>query len=98
TSMAYSEDVELLAVKISTAMAARVSYTTVGEEKEVSYEKLIELHDKLINQDPLHASPMEHCARVMSQEEYFRFVRGKVDYIYDHDTEREEIEIPDQNA
>jgi thymidylate synthase ThyX len=68
--------VRMAAVKIATAMAARVSYTVVGEEKEVSYEKLVELHDKLINQNPLHASPMEHCAIVMSDKEYHQHMRG----------------------
>ena len=41
-------------VKISTAMAARTSYTVVGDEKEVDYFKMIELHDRLLSQDPPH--------------------------------------------
>lgn len=72
-------------VKIATAMAARTSYTTVGDEKEISYEKLIELHDKLITQDPLHASPMEHCARAMTDDEYSEFIRGRFHEVYDAD-------------
>ena len=63
-------------VKISTAMAAHTSYTTVGNEPVKSYEKWIELHDKLIAYDPPHSSPMEHCARAMSDSEYFNFVKG----------------------
>ena len=63
-------------IKISTAMAARTSYTVVGDEKEIDYNKMIELHDRLINQDPLHASPMEHCARAMSDEEYHLYRKG----------------------
>lgn len=66
-----------LAVKISTAMAAHTSYTIVGGEAVKSYEKWIELHDKLIAYDPPHSSPMEHCARAMSDEEYFLFNKGK---------------------
>ena len=58
-------------VKVSTAMAARTSYTVVGDEKEVDYEKMIGLHDRLIGQNPPHSSPMEHCARAMSDEEYY---------------------------
>ena len=50
-------------VKISTAMSAHTSYTIVGGEAVKSYEKWIELHDKLIAYDPPHSSPMEHCAR-----------------------------------
>lgn len=68
--------VELLEVKISTAMAARTSYTVVGDEKEVDYKKMIELHDRLIAQNPPHSSPMEHCARVMSNIEYATFIKG----------------------
>lgn len=57
-------------------MAARTSYTVIGDEKEVSYDKLIQIHDGLIIQDPLHASPMEHCARVMTQTEWEGSLRG----------------------
>ena len=57
-------------VKISTAMAARTSYTVVGEEKEVNYSKMIELHDRLLAQTPPHSSPLEHTARAMSEVEY----------------------------
>lgn len=84
-------------VKISTAMAAHTSYTTVGNEPVKSYEKWIELHDKLIAYDPPHSSPMEHCARAMSDEEYECFLKGErkinknanhwsdVEYFYDYD-------------
>ena len=64
-------------IKISTAMAAHTSYTIVGGEAVKSYEKWIELHDKLIAYDPPHSSPMEHCARAMSDEEYECFLKGE---------------------
>lgn len=69
-------------VMISTAMAAHTSYTTVGNEPVKSYEKWIELHDKLIAYNPPHSSPMEHCAKAMSDEEYKQFWKsnGKVNY------------------
>lgn len=75
SSLPYIEDATeaqstQLKVKISTAMAARVSYTTVGDEKEVSYERLIGIHDRMKDQVPFHASPFEHCARAMSDREY----------------------------
>ena len=60
-------------VMISTSLAARISYTVVEDEKEISYEKLIEIHNKMLNQVPFHASPFEHCARVMTNEEYKGF-------------------------
>lgn len=56
-------------VMISTSLAARTSYTIVGEEKEVDYQKMIELHDRLLSQDPPHSSPLEHCAICMSESE-----------------------------
>jgi hypothetical protein len=62
-------------VKISTAMAAHTSYTIVGGEAVKSYEKWIDLHDKLIAYDPPHSSPMEHCARAMSDEEFVSFTK-----------------------
>ena len=63
-------------VMISTSLSARTSYTVVGEEKGLDYKALIGLHDRLISQDPPHSSPLEHCARAMSDSEYFNFVKG----------------------
>ena len=67
-------------VKISTAMAAHTSYTVVGGEAVKSYEKWIELHDKLMSYDPPHSSPLEHCARAMDDKEYNSFIKGKTSY------------------
>lgn len=64
------DEVKADAIKVSTAMCARTSYTTVGDEKEISYEKLIGIHDKMAIANPFHASPFEHCARVMNEDEY----------------------------
>lgn len=64
-------------VMISTSLAARTSYTLVGEEKEVSYEKLIALHDRLLNQSPPHSSPLEHCCLCVDSEEYDNSFKGK---------------------
>lgn len=66
-------------VPISTAMSARTSYTIIGNEKEFIYEDQIKLHDRMTNQVPFHASPFEHCARAMSNEEYLTYFRGKAD-------------------
>lgn len=63
-------------VMISTSLAARTSYTVVGEEKEVNYENLIALHDRLLTQDPPHSSPFEHCARAMNDEEFVSFIKS----------------------
>ena len=68
-----SEDI----VKISVAMAARTSYTVVGDEKEVDYRKMIELHDKLVAYDPPHSSPMEHCCICVTDEDYNKSFKGE---------------------
>lgn len=69
---------DYIMLKISTAMCARVSYTVVGDEKEITPEALIKVYDeKLIDQDPPHSSPFEHCARVMDVEEHKAFIKGE---------------------
>lgn len=45
--------------------------------KEIDYEKMIELHDKLISQNSLNSNFLEHCARAMSDIEYIEFIKGK---------------------
>ena len=52
-------------LKICTARAARLSYNNF--EGEINYQKDIELHDRLL--ESKHTSPMEHCARAMSEDE-----------------------------
>lgn len=74
----FIQFIDRQAVKVSVAMAARTSYTVVGEEKEVNYEAMIKLHDRLLAQDPPHSSPLEHCARVMNMSEYESFYRGQI--------------------
>jgi hypothetical protein len=64
-------------VKISTSLAARTSYTMVGDEKETNYERMIALHDRLISQNPPHSSPLEHCCLCVSEEEYKNSYKGQ---------------------
>jgi hypothetical protein len=61
-------------------MCARTSYTVVGDEKEFTYKQQIDLHDKLTTSG--HYSPFEHCAKVMTDEEYNSFIKGKFDINY----------------
>lgn len=60
------ESLQNIAVKISVARAARLSYMTF--EGKIDYEKDIALHDQLLSAK--HASPFEHCCRVLTEEEY----------------------------
>jgi len=69
----YIEQLNMLKLKISTARCARLSYMTF--DGEIDYGKDIQLHDRLLAGG--HMSPFEHCARVMSNEEYRTFIRGK---------------------
>lgn len=73
-------DLDFARVKIAVAMCARTSYTTIGEEKEINYKNLIDIHDRMINAKPIHFSPFEHCARVMSEDEYHTSIKGKCDF------------------
>lgn len=79
TEFATEVELQEYKMKVSVAMAARTSYTVVGEEKEVNYEAMIKLHDRLLAQDPPHSSPLEHCARSMSNEEYDAFYKGQLE-------------------
>lgn len=61
-------------LKISTARCARLSYMTF--DGEIDYEKDIQLHDRLLEDN--HFSCFEHCARAMTDEEYFHMRKGWV--------------------
>ena len=61
-------------ILVATARAARISYTTLGDNPKIDYEADIKLHDRLL--ESKHLSCFEHCARVMSDEEYQNFRKG----------------------
>ena len=63
-------------IKIATARCARISYTTVGDNKESSIESDLKLHDRLMKSG--HWSPFEHIAQSMSELEYYSFVKGEI--------------------
>ena len=69
-----------VAVKISTSMCARTSYTVVGEDKDFTYEKQIALHDRMVSQKPFHASPFEHCAKNMEDSSSYGNFTGWKQY------------------
>ena len=73
----HISSIEETKVRISTSLAARTSYTVVGDEKEVNYSKMIELHDRLVSQDPPHSSPMEHCCLCVTEDEYNNSFKGQ---------------------
>ena len=73
----YKKVLQGTQVMVSVAMAARTSYTVVGEEKEIDYSKMIDLHDRLLAQDPPHSSPMEHACQAVTDEEYNNSFKGQ---------------------
>ena len=77
----YKQVLQGTQVMVSVAMAARTSYTVVGEEKGLDYEALIGLHDRLLAQDPPHSSPLEHCARAMNPLEHETYIKGVIELI-----------------
>lgn len=86
-----------IVIKIATARAARLSYMTF--DGEIDYEKDIKLHDKLLKDK--HASPFEHCARVPTEFEYVKNVKGSIaDMVCENDNywiEDEDISPKDKN-
>jgi hypothetical protein len=60
------EGVAIRKIKIATARCARLSYMTFDGEIDIT--KDIMLHDTLLKSR--HASPFEHCSRVLTEEEY----------------------------
>ena len=65
-------------IKIATARCARLSYMTF--DGEIDYEKDVNLHNHLLESH--HMSPFEHCARAMSDEEYFSHFKGNKEWIF----------------
>lgn len=67
-------DIDELKLCVATARAARLSYMTF--DGEIDYAKDIQLHDMLLSSK--HVSPFEHCCRVMTDLEYYSFIKGEV--------------------
>ena len=57
---------------IATARCARLSY--LNFDGKIDYQKDIDLHNQLLKDN--HLSPFEHCARAMSDLEYYSFIKG----------------------
>jgi hypothetical protein len=58
------------AIKVSCARCAAVSYRSV----DYGLEKCLELYERLVGSDKLHASALEHCATPMNDYEFERGV------------------------
>ena len=65
-------------VERSVARCARVSYTL--RDGTTSIEKDLELYDRLVGSEPLHASPSEHQAFAMRSSDFIKNFRGWEQY------------------
>ncbi len=74
----HLQDIKMLKVKIATARCARVSYLNFHGKD--NYEADIRLHGMLANMG--HWSPMEHCARAMTDNEYRYNVSGELENMH----------------
>jgi hypothetical protein len=77
----WGEPQEMEIIKVSTAIAARASYTVFGQDKEFTLERQIKLHDDMADQIPFHASPFEHCNRAMTNLETLSYIKGRGEYL-----------------
>ena len=68
----YKFDIDEAKIKIATARCARVSYLNFKGKDD--YEADLKLFQRLY--DMKHMSPFEHCARAMSEEEFWNDDRG----------------------
>ena len=87
------ENITLGKLKIAIAKCARLSYN--NHNGEIDYQKDIELHDRLLASH--HMSPFEHCARAMSNEEYYSFIKGKYPVIIEDNGEIVNCELYPQS-
>lgn len=70
-------------IKMSCAMTARISYTTINDNEVLTLEKAKNIYDKCVKSG--HFSVVGHCAKCMSYEEYENWYKGfmKTTYYFD---------------
>lgn len=86
--------VDSLRNKISVARCARLSYQTLGDNPVIDYDADLKLYDILAKSG--HFSPFEHVAKVMTEEEYYKFTKGKVT-ILDMKPQKDIIVVDNKN-
>ena len=65
-------------IAVSTGKCARVSYLTHDGKRDET--KDIALHDQLLNAEPPHASPFEHCACAETDNKFYANFKGFKSY------------------
>lgn len=79
------KEVDILMVKIASGLAARTSYTNIGDNNKWDYNQLLRVHNKC--KESGHNVVFEHCAKAMTQKEYYSFIKGEVPVIIQDDGE-----------
>jgi len=77
--LSLTEGVLLRKLKISVARCARLSYQTLGDNPKIDYTADLRLFDTLFSSG--HLSPFEHVARLMTDDEYDAFTKGKLNIV-----------------
>lgn len=80
-------------IKISCAMTARVSFTTIADNEILTLEKAKRIYDKCVEQG--HFSVVSHCARCMPDYQYDSWLKGKTTII-GHFDGSDHYEVPDE--
>lgn len=70
------ENQNKISIIFSVAYTARVSYTKIGDDEKLSFEKAKNIYEKCKKQK--HFSVFEHIGKCMSQEEYNTHFRGEL--------------------
>lgn len=73
----FQADATKALIKVSVGRCARVSYLTHDGKRDIQAD--IDLHDRLMVQEPLHASPAEHVAQALDWPEWYKFREGRFD-------------------
>jgi hypothetical protein len=78
-------------IKMSCAMTARVSYTTINDNEVLTLEKAKNIYDKCVKSG--HFSVVSHCAKCMAYEEYENWYKGfmKTTYYFDENGKQHRV-------
>jgi hypothetical protein len=78
-------------IKMSCAMTARVSYTTINDNEVLTLEKAKNIYDKCVKSG--HFSVVSHCAKCMTYEEYENWYKGfmKTTYYFDENGKQHRV-------
>lgn len=68
------ESMQTVALRVSVANCARLSYMTLGDSPKLDYEADLKLYERLKGNG--HASPFEHVAMATNDDEMYYNLKG----------------------